>query len=312
MDAQGNVTASPQHKHMVVPPRLPEFTSNTLLQHSQSTMQLGQASLQLQATPEASPSDMDNRFRKSRSMRALGTTGSNGIALSSGAVGNPPPVRTSGSVSAPAHSAVPPAFTSPLIRHRTTMTTGSPMRGSLNAPGMVTAPSTSMAQSASTSALPGNASPQLVPKAGVPQRSVLAGRGGPARPNGSISAPSTSQLPPHAPLVAQNDVVRQATPVPLPKGHQGSRGSGGASSNAHSPSPAMMRRSVSTQALRVERGAAGGLGGPKQHEKPAMRSSHYATPGGPSPERQRPGGAASAVSPVRAMSPAQRAPQRQM
>lgn len=292
------------------------------LQHSQSVMQL---QVQQMAPDAGSANDLDSRLRKSRSTTSMRNLSINAVALSSG---QQPQRQAGGSVTA--SSQQPPNFASPLIGHRATLqgalnsVGASPMRGSLsNAPG-------SLASSASMSALPGNTSPLIVPKRSLLQNGG-GGNRGPQRPNGSVAAPSP--LPPHAP---ESLVARQSTPVPQPTKHHAevrTRGSAGAAAAAaaatsgHSPSPVMMRRSVSTQALRIDRQPsqqALGAGGskPAHHEKAAPRAQP--APGGPSPERQRPSGAAppgppgqgppgqSAVSPIRTMSPAHRLSQRQL
>jgi hypothetical protein len=244
----------------------------------------------------APESDLD-RLRKSHSttaIRSLSSAAMNTVALSSGAASNgPPPV-----VRAP--------VASPLVGHRSTLSSVSPLRGAFQGQ---SAAAPSISQSASMSALPGtggHASPMVVPKRSIMQN--VAGARGPQRP--------AAMMPPHVPgssidVQASHAslVARQSTPVPQPTKGQGARGTGGA--QAHSPSPVMMRRSVSTQALRFDRPTAAGVK-TQAHEKALPRGQ--AAPGGPSPERQRPaahmGSAAASAVPVRAMSPAARSAQR--
>jgi len=261
------------------------------MQHSASAMQLtGQPSDGV---------DMDSRLRKTRSMRSFPS----GVSLSSGQSGAAPPMRTGASV---ATSPAPPSFGSPLLGHRSTMTSASPLRAAM------AGSSGSMAAPAGTSAQYGGTSPLLAPKRSLLQ--TAAGRG-PQRPggatnlSGSMAAPAGSMAAP----AGESNVVRQQTPVPQvtqpTKGQQGARGSAGAT--AHSPSPVMMRRSVSTQGLRVERSTTGTNPNSKPHEKAVVRNtSSAAAPGGPSPERQRPAGAqpgiSSGLSPIRTKSPAHR------
>jgi len=254
--------------------------------------------VQVQVTSQ--DDDLQSRLRKSRSTnalmaRSLSTAAMHTVAIC-GAGSGPPPVR------APVGS--------PLIGHRSTLSNVSPLRGVFTGTGQsVTAPVNSgLGQSASMSALPGTASANMV----VPKRSIMQSSSaarGPHRPPATVSlhAPAGGDVqPPHAPLVG-----RQSTPVPqLAKGQDvRSRGSG---AQAHSPSPAMMRRSVSTQALRFDRPVAGGSK-PAHHEKAILRGQ---APGGPSPERQRQKEDIPAVPsgpmPVRAMSPAARSAQRQV
>jgi hypothetical protein len=140
----------------------------------------------------------------------------------------------------------PPPCASPLLGHRSSLQGISPLRGSGAA--------SALGHSLSMSALPGNSSPLVLPK-----RSVLAScnaRAGPPRPSN------------------QQDVkVNEAR----------SRGST-TGTQAQSPSPLMLRRSISTQV--------------------GLRGSHNAPPGtGPSPQRQRPGGLAQGHSPMRTVVP---------
>lgn len=288
-------------RHVVLPPHE--------LQRSSSSLQLpGQPAVHVQLPPDAGTGDgaLDSRLRKSNSttsMRSLGSAAVSAIALSSGAMagGNlraPPGGVTTVSAAA---SPVPPAFASPPLGHRATLSNQSPLRsavtsgsgGSLLASA---ATGNTLAQSQSMSALPGNISPLLQPKRGV----VPAAARAPPRQAPSIS-PGSSLCSNAYAAPGDGTVARQSTPVPqASKGPEvRTRGSTGSGAQAHSPSPVMMRRSVSTQALRVERGAQ-----PARQPQPMEKSLPRSNPGGISPMPQRPGGpfgVPPAVSPARAI-----------
>lgn len=238
----------------------------------------------------SSASDM--ALRKSKSMHALGN---NNVIVSAGPgvkVNGPQatPMRSSASV-ASIPSPAPPGFGhfSPLMGHRNTMSSASPLRGSAAAP-----PAANPVAALNA----GISSPLLMPKRGVLQQ----GRGPQRSTSSSFTAPSQQQ---HT-SPGESSLLRQPTPVPAPGKNPEARPglperrSTGAQANGHNPSPNMMQRSVSSQALRMDR--AGG----KPADKAVVRTTgQFAV----SPERQRPAGPAPGINPARGMSPQQR-PQR--
>lgn len=250
---------------------------------SQSQKQDAQGPPPLLSLEGSSASDM--ALRKSKSMHSLGN---NNILVNAGPgvkVNGPQgnhAMRASASVTS-IPSPAPPGFGhfSPLMGHRNTMRSASPLGGG----SVAAAAGNSVPQPAGTS------SPLLVPKRGVLQQ----GRG-PQRSSSSFTAPSQPQ---HG-SPGDNGVLRQSTPVPVPAKNPEARprGSTGAQASGHNPSPNMMQRSVSSQALRA---------GGKPADKAVVR-----TTGGfaVSPERHRPAGPAPGINPARGMSPQQRAPQR--
>jgi len=176
-------------------------------------------------------------LRKSQSTRSISTV----AQVSAVKCVERPPTLAEGPLLAP-------PCASPLLGHRSSLQGISPLRGSAAA-------ASALGHSLSMSALPGNASPLMLPK-----RSVLAScnaRAGPPRPSGQTDAKTT-------------EAAR-------------SRGST-SGAQAQSPSPMMLRRSVSTQV--------------------GLRGSHHAPSGtGPSPQRQRPGGLVQGISPMRGAVP---------
>lgn len=143
-----------------------------------------------------------------------------------------------------AAATVPPqAYSSPLPGHRATLGVASPMRSSSQS----TLPTAGNSVNLSSAS---NSVPQMmVTKQGS---SAALSRAGPPRPN----------------------VGRQATPGPQAVKSEEVRVRGSQGRTTHSPSPVMLRRSISTQAMRVDRSGAG--------SKPHGMAKQ------PSPERQRP------------------------
>lgn len=261
---------TPEYKassHTVVPPRSPEFAQ---LQHSSSTMHLPGHSLGADA-------DLDSLLRKSRSMASMRS-----LTAAMSAVAQPPG-RPLGIA-----AASPPAFASPLVAHRATM--ASPMRGSLSS-------SVLPGSSLTAPAGPGGASPFNLPKRGLLQQTAASR--GPQRPP-TVASPFPSQV-----SSSEHAVVRMTTPASFaaPEGLEVRTRTAGHAS----PSPAMMRRSVSTQALRVERVLAAVKSEKMLRPAASQHSSSLQSGSGPSPERQRPSGLAMAHDPTqgRAMSPQQ-------